>query len=78
MTKNKNLKDATKSKVKDLWSCERCNINSTTKDRMVPCPRGGCDAEVIGRIETITHIRLFKKEESKLDQLDKDMDSNSI
>lgn len=56
--KNKKLKETTKTKVKDLWVCERCNINSTSKDRMIPCPRGGCEAEVGGTIEITTTIKI--------------------
>lgn len=44
----------TNVKTKDFWACERCKITSNTKGRMIPCPRGGCDAEVVGTTEIIT------------------------
>lgn len=31
-----------------VYGCERCKISSLTEGRWCPCPRGGCDAEVIG------------------------------
>jgi len=54
------MEDSTKIKVKDFWSCESCNINSNTKGRMIPCPRGGCDAEVAGQITITTELKLFE------------------
>jgi len=38
----------------DYYACTRCDINSLTKDRMCPCPRGGCEAKLVGSIDTIT------------------------
>jgi len=56
------MKSGTKTKVKkeDIWSCDSCKIHSDTKNRMCPCPRGGCDAIVIGKkvITTTTEIIL--------------------
>jgi hypothetical protein len=40
----------------DYWVCGRCNITSDTEQRMCPCPRGGCDAELVGEKETKTTI----------------------
>lgn len=48
-----------KVKNKDYFECERCEINSLTKGRMCPCPRGGCEAELKGKIViTTTLIKL--------------------
>lgn len=48
-------------KKKDYLVCNRCGINSNTKGRMIPCPRGGCEAEVKGEIgiATTTYLKLF-------------------
>lgn len=34
----------------DYYECERCKINTETKGRMCPCPRGSCDAELKGKV----------------------------
>jgi|AntRauMFilla1563_2_1112583.scaffolds.fasta_scaffold79053_2 hypothetical protein len=34
--------------VEEYWSCSRCEIDSMTEGRMVPCPRGSCDALHMG------------------------------
>lgn len=48
-------------KVKDYLVCVRCGINSwDDKNRMMPCPRGGCEAEEAGKITTTTKLTLFK------------------
>jgi hypothetical protein len=49
-----------KSKVitEDYFECKLCNISSETKGRMCPCPRGGCEAEIVGKKLTITRIIL--------------------
>lgn len=41
-----------KNKIKqtDYYECKSCKINSTTKGRMCPCPRGGCDARITGTL----------------------------
>ena len=39
------------------WYCSRCKIDNTG-ERMCPCPRGSCDAEVVGRITTTTVINV--------------------
>lgn len=49
----------TKTEIKDYWVCERCDINSLNdKDRMIPCPRGSCDAECKGEIQIRTKLVL--------------------
>ena len=48
----------TKIKEKDYYKCVSCNINSLTKDRMCPCPRGNCDAEIIGILRITKEIIL--------------------
>ncbi len=49
-------------KKKDYWVCDRCEINSKTKDRMIPCPRGGCEADVKGEIIITEELRLFPED----------------
>lgn len=54
---------------KDYWKCDRCgNTTRNSKGTMIPCPRGGCDAKIIGEIitKTETEIRLFTEEEIKI------------
>lgn len=53
----------TKNKEEEYWKCNRCRITSETKDRMCPCPRGGCEARLVGKIVTTTtkEIILTKK-----------------
>ena len=43
----------------DLWYCERCNITSLS-ERMCPCPRGGCEAEIIGKVKESREISITK------------------
>ena len=46
-------------KTGDVWKCGRCGKVSG------PCPRGGCEAEIVGRriITTITEYRDLTVEE---------------
>jgi hypothetical protein len=48
------------SKTEDYYACPRYDINSRTKDRMCPCPRGSCEAEVVGTITTTVEVKLNK------------------
>lgn len=41
------------------WVCDRCKINSETEGRMIPCPRGSCEASVAGTIITTKEITLL-------------------
>ena len=52
----------TTTKKKDYWVCERCKINSNTKNRMIPCPRGGCEAAIKGEIIITEELNLFANE----------------
>lgn len=49
----------TSTRIKDYWYCDRCKISSNTGNRMIPCPRGGCEAEIRGEY-TITTKTDFK------------------
>lgn len=40
----------------EYYECTRCGISNLHKTRMCPCPRGGCEAEVKGRLETVVSI----------------------
>lgn len=53
-------------KKEDYYVCKRCGINSNTKDRFIPCPRGECEAKVKGQIIITEELILFK-DESKRD-----------
>ena len=46
---------------RDYWTCDRCKIDSETKGRMVPCPRGSCDAEITGEVTITKEIVKFDK-----------------
>jgi hypothetical protein len=46
-----------KTKTKDYWECIRCN-SSSLNDKWCPCPRGSCEAQLKGVIETETKIIL--------------------
>jgi len=40
-------------KKEDYYECKRCDINSLGP-RFCPCPRGGCEAEIVGvKITTV-------------------------
>jgi hypothetical protein len=43
-----------KTKSEDYYVCDRCEINSLTKQRMCPCPRGGCEARIAGTLTVTT------------------------
>ena len=48
----------------DYYYCPRCKINTIdNKGMMIPCPRGGCEAEIRGAIKTTitTDTELFDK-----------------
>lgn len=52
------LKESIKVKETDIYGCSSCKITSETSGRMCPCPRGGCDAEIIGTKITTKEIKL--------------------
>lgn len=59
------MSEIVKQKTSDYWECDRCKINSFTKDRMIPCPRRGCEAEAVGTItKTITLEKTVIKNET--------------
>lgn len=43
---------------KSYYVCSSCNITTLTPNRMCPCPRGGCEAEIKGKIKTETYLEL--------------------
>ena len=55
------MKEGIKIKKEDIYGCESCEITSETKGRMCPCPRGGCEAEIIGEKIVTTEIIINKK-----------------
>ena len=42
----------------DCYECKRCDISSEHENRLCPCPRGGCEAEIVGKKLIITRIIL--------------------
>ncbi len=63
-----------KTTKKDYWVCDSCNITSQTKSRMIPCPRGNCEAKVKGEIITTVKVNLFEESDivKKFDENDWD------
>ena len=59
-----NLKIIAENTVEEPYlECDRCEISSETEGRMIPCPRGGCEAKVVGVKKTHTVIeRNFKED----------------
>ncbi len=53
--------DSIKIKSDDYYTCKTCEINSETKGRMCPCPRGSCEAIITGTIKTTTIIEFNSK-----------------
>jgi hypothetical protein len=59
------LKESLKVKETDIYGCSSCKITSETKGRMCPCPRGSCDAEIIGQKIIITEIKSYSNGNKK-------------
>lgn len=57
----KNSVIETKKEVEDYYKCNRCDINSLTKGSMCPCPRGGCEAKIVGTIVTTINREISNK-----------------
>lgn len=49
-----------KETTEPYYECARCKLDTLSKkpDRMLPCPRGSCEAEYKGFITTETIINL--------------------
>ena len=56
-----------KTKKTDFYECKRCEITSDTKGRMCPCPRGSCEAAIIGTkiVQTSTLLLPLNAEQKK-------------
>ena len=51
------MKDKNKIETQDYYTCARCEINTLeSKGRMIPCPRGGCEAKLSGTITTVVTV----------------------
>lgn len=74
MKKKKLLIPLTTTTADYIFGCNRCEITSTTEGRMCPCPRGGCEAEIIGEKIMITQIKEIPK--AKLKKLNKEFNEN--
>lgn len=66
------MNNTTKIKLKDYYKCGRCKITSETKGSMCPCPRGSCEAIIVGTIKTTT----IKELNSNLTKEQKDWNNN--
>lgn len=53
------LKNTTKVTKEDFYACPRCDINSGTKGRLCPCPRGGCEAIVVAE-KIVTKTTMYE------------------
>ncbi len=71
-TKKKSLLIPLITKTADyVFGCNRCEITSINLDgRMCPCPRGGCEAEIIG--EKIMTTQIKEIPQTKLNKLNKE------
>lgn len=55
----KKIKETLKVKKEPILKCNRCEIDSIhNPDRMIPCPRGSCEAEVVGTLKITKEIIL--------------------
>ena len=67
----KKVREYRPTTVENFWKCDRCNRTSddnTEKNKFIcPCPRGGCEAEVIGQKKTTVVIDYFVDEEEAQD-----------
>lgn len=63
-------------KKRNYWHCPRCNISSNTKGRMIPCPRGGCEAILVGQT-TISEITTMYITRKTLDQINDEADKRT-
>lgn len=52
--KDKTIKLVTQN---DLYYCKDCDIDNMG-NRMCPCPRGGCEAKIIGTVEVKQEINI--------------------
>ena len=53
-----------RTKTEGYYECPRCNINSLGR-QMCPCPRGSCEAELVGKVVTIVEVILTKKKKNE-------------
>lgn len=56
-----------KAKEEDYYECKRCDKNSVKNPEYAscPCPRGSCEAEIVGKVITTTQIFLAPKKPKK-------------
>jgi hypothetical protein len=54
-------KESIKTNEKPYVYCDRCKIDNNGNDRMCPCPRGSCEAEIIGTIITTVEVKITLK-----------------
>jgi hypothetical protein len=57
-------------KIEDYYECDRCEADNSTEKanslnkRYCPCPRGSCEAELVGKV--ITTIKVIKNDRRKI------------
>jgi len=54
------MKKILKESVEEYWECKRCESDSISKYVSVPCPRGSCDALLMGDLIINKMIRFNK------------------
>lgn len=60
----------TKIKKADMYYCPRCNMDTLNKGtRWLPCPRGGCEAIILGQIKTTSIIEVELFNEDKINRI---------
>lgn len=59
------LKTKTKTVKQPYFTCGRCHITSDTERSMCPCPRGGCEAEIVATKVITTITTFIPKNEKK-------------
>jgi ribosomal protein L37AE/L43A len=58
---SKKKEPSVKVKETEYWYCERCEIDNVKSKAMCPCPRGSCEAEIVGTIKTTVEISITPK-----------------
>ncbi len=66
------MKDKISTKEKHVWQCGRCNPEFSGKG---PCPRGGCEAVIVGVRKTVSTTTYF---DNKVDLNNVNIEAGSV